>query len=86
MPLPPAVEAELRRRSKCLPPVSYSTRIEGIASRSAQAEAVVASSKAQFHGLERWLEVRNYWNALLRRGGRNEAPLTEEMIRRMHAW
>ena len=54
----------------------------------AQAEAVVASSKAQFHGRERDVrEVRNYWNALLRaeEWAATKAPLTEEMIRRMHA-
>ncbi|MFZ1508810.1 MAG: Fic family protein, partial [Anaerolineae bacterium] len=86
-PLPPAVEAELRRRAR-VRSAHYSTRIEGNRLTLAQAEAVVASSKAQFHGRERDVrEVRNYWNALLRaeEWAATKAPLTEEMIRRMHA-
>ena len=86
-PLPPVVEAELRRRAR-VRSAHYSTRIEGNRLTLAQAEEVVSSSKAQVHGRERDVrEVRNYWNALLRveEWAAAKAPLTEELIRRMHA-
>lgn len=86
-PLPPVVEAELRRRAR-VRSAHYSTRIEGNRLTLAQAEEVVSSSKAQVPGRERDVrEVRNYWNALLRveEWATAKAPLTEELIRRMHA-
>lgn len=86
-PLPPVVEAELRRRAR-VRSAHYSTRIEGNRLTLAQAEAVVSSSNAQVRGRERDVrEVRNYWNALLRveEWAAAGTPLTEELIRRMHA-
>lgn len=86
-PLPPALEAELRYRAR-VRSAHYSTRIEGNRLTLAQAEAVVASPRTQFHGRERDVrEVRNYWNALLRieEWAARKAPLTEELIHRMHA-
>ena len=86
-PLPPVVEAELRRQAR-VRSAHYSTRIEGNRLTLAQAEAVVSSSKAQVRGRERDVrEVRHYWNALLRveEWAAAKAPLTEELIRRMHA-
>lgn len=86
-PLPPAVEAELRQRAR-VRSAHYSTRIEGNRLTLAQAEEALASKRAQFHGRERdVLEVRNYWNALLRieEWAAKKAPLTEDRIRRLHA-
>lgn len=86
-PLPPAVEAELRHRAR-VRSAHYSTRIEGNRLTLAQAEEVVASKRAKFLGRERDVrEVRNYWNALLRteEWAAKKAPLTEELIRRLHA-
>lgn len=86
-PLPPVVEAELRHRAR-VRSAHYSTRIEGNRLTLAQAEEVVSSSKVQVHGRERDVrEVRNYWNALLRveEWAAAKAPLTDELIRRMHA-
>lgn len=86
-PLPPVVAAELRRRAR-VRSAHYSTRIEGNRLTLAQAEEVVSSSKAQVRGRERDVrEVRNYWNALLRveEWAAAKMPLTEELIRRMHA-
>ncbi len=86
-PLPPVVAAELRRQAR-VRSAHYSTRIEGNRLTLAQAEEVVSSSKAQVRGRERDVrEVRNYWNALLRveEWAAAKTPLTEELIRRMHA-
>jgi len=87
MPLPPAVEAELRRQAQ-VRSTHYSTRIEGNRLTLAEAEKVIRGAKTQFHGRERDVrEVRNYWNALLRVDEWAEAkrPLTEDLIRKLHA-
>lgn len=86
-PLPPAVEAELRRRAR-VRSTHYSTRIEGNRLTLAEAEQVIAGKRTEFHGRERDVtEVRNYWNALLRveEWAAKKMPLTEELIRRLHA-
>lgn len=86
-PLPPAVEADLRHRAR-VRSTHYSTRIEGNRLTLAQAEEVVETRKAHFHGRERDVrEVRNYWGALLRmeEWAAKKAPLTEDLIRRLHA-
>ncbi len=86
-PLPPATEAELRRRAR-IRSTHYSTRIEGNRLTLAEAEQVIEGKKAQFHGRERDVgEVKNYWNALLRieEWAAKKIPLTEELIRRLHA-
>ncbi|MCX7003143.1 MAG: Fic family protein [bacterium] len=85
--LPPAVEAALQQRAR-LRSTHYSTRIEGNRLTLAQAEQVVASRKAAFHGRERDVsEVRNYWHALLRveEWAAKKEPVTEELLRRLHA-
>ena len=86
-PLPPAAEAELRRRAR-LRSTHYSTRIEGNRLTLAEAEQVIAGAPARFHGRERDVnEVRNYWNALLRveEWAAAKAPLTEDLVRKLHA-
>ena len=85
--LPPTVETELRHRAR-VRSTHYSTRIEGNRLTLAQAEQVVEGRKTTFHGRERDVkEVRNYWNALMRveEWAAKKAPLTEEVIRRLHA-
>jgi Fic family protein len=86
-PLPPAAEAELRRRAR-IRSTHYSTRIEGNRLTLAEAEQVIEGKPARFHGRERDVsEVRNYWNALLRveEWAARKMPLTEDLIRRLHA-
>jgi len=87
-PLSPAAEAELRRRAR-VRSTHYSTRIEGNRLTLAEAEQVVEGRPVRFHGREQDVsEVRNYWNALLRveEWAARKTPLTEELIRRLHAW
>jgi len=87
MPLPPTVEAELRRQAR-VRSTHFSTRIEGNRLTLAEAEKVIQETKTDFHGRERDVhEVRNYWNALLRIEEWAEAqrPVSEDMIRRLHA-
>jgi len=86
-PLPPAAEAELRRRTR-IRSTHYSTRIEGNRLTLAEAEQVIEGKKAHFHGRERDVsEVKNYWNALLRveEWAAKKMPFTEELIQRLHA-
>ena len=86
-PLPPTVEAELRRQAR-VRATHYSTRIEGNRLTLAEAEKVIGGTKTSFHGRERDVrEVKNYWNALLRVEEWAEAkrPVTEDLIRRLHA-
>jgi Fic family protein len=85
--LPPAAEAELRRRAR-IRSTHYSTRIEGNRLTLAEAEQVIEGKQAHFHGRERDVsEVKNYWNALLRveEWAAKKMPLTEELIQRLHA-
>lgn len=86
-PLPPAVEAELRRRAR-VRSTHYSTRIEGNRLTLAEAEQVVEGKRVAFHGRERDVgEVRNYWNALLRveEWAQKRMPLTPSLLRRERA-
>jgi Fic family protein len=86
-PLPPAVEAELRRQAR-VRSTHYSTRIEGNRLTLAEAEKVICEARTAFHGRERDVrEVRNYWNALLRAEEWAEAKraVSEDLIRRLHA-
>ncbi len=86
-PLPPTVEAELRRQAR-VRSTHYSTRIEGNRLTLAEAEKVIDGAKADFHGRERDVrEVGNYWNALIRveEWAAAGKPVSEEMIRRLHA-
>jgi Fic family protein len=86
-PLPPAVEAELRHRAR-VRSTHYSTRIEGNRLTLVEAEQVIEGKATELRGRERDVaEVRNYWNALLRveEWAAKKAPLTEDLIRRLHA-
>jgi Fic family protein len=87
-PLPPAAEAELRRRAR-IRSTHYSTQIEGNRLTLAEAEQVIAGQPIPVLGRERDIrEVRHYWNAFLRveEQAARRAPLTQELIRRLHAW
>jgi Fic family protein len=87
MPLPPTVEAELRRQAR-VRSTHYSTGIEGNRLTLAEAEKVIRNAKAEFRGRERDVrEVRNYWNALLRveEWAEEGRPVTEDLICRLHA-
>ena len=86
-PLPPPVEAELRRQAR-VRSTHFSTRIEGNRLTLDEAERVIRDDRAVFHGRERDVsEVRNYWNARLRVEEWAEAgrPVSEDLIRRLHA-
>ena len=86
MPLPPSVAVDLRRQAR-LRSTHYSTRIEGNRLTLAQAEEVI-EHKVAIPRRERDVgEVRNYWNALLavEEMADRRAPLTEEVIRKLHA-
>jgi Fic family protein len=87
IPIPPTVEAELRRRAR-IRSTHYSTRIEGNRLTLAEAEQVIEGRQAEFHGRERDVgEVQNYWNALLRveEWAAKKLILTEDLIQRLHA-
>lgn len=86
-PLPLAVQAEIRYRAR-LRSTHYSTRIEGNRLTLAEAERAIVGKNKEIRGRERDVgEVRNYWRALLRveEWSRAETPLSEELIRRLHA-
>ncbi len=86
-PLPPAAEAELRRRAR-VRSTHYSTRIEGNRLTLDEAERVISTASATMQGRERDVrEVRNYWHALLRveDWAAQGKPLTEDLVRRLHA-
>ncbi len=87
IPLPPPVEAELRRQAR-VRSTHFSTRIEGNRLTLDEADRVIRDDRAVFQGRERDVsEVRNYWNARLRVDEWAEKcrPVTEDMIRRLHA-
>jgi cell filamentation protein, protein adenylyltransferase len=87
LPIPPAVREELRRRAR-LRSTHFSTRIEGNRLTLAEAQRAVEAGRTRFHGRERdVVEVRNYWNALLRveEWAASGRPLTEDLIHRLHA-
>ena len=86
-PLPPDVEAELRRRAR-LRSTHFSTRIEGNRLTLAEAQEAIEHPSAAVAGRERDVaEVRCYWNALLRveEWAEKRVPLTEDLLRRLHA-
>ena len=87
VPLPVAVQAELRRRAR-VRSTHYSTRIEGNRLTLQEAQEVIDERRTMFHGRERDVaEVRNYWNALLRveEWAAENTPMTEKLIQRLHA-
>lgn len=87
LPIPPTVREELRRKAR-VRATHYSTRIEGNRLTLAEAEQAIVAGRVPFHGRERdVVEVRNYWNALLRveEWAASGRPLTEELIHRLHA-
>ncbi len=87
IPLPPPVEAELRRQAR-VRSTHFSTRIEGNRLTLDEAERVIRDDRAVFQGRERDVsEVRNYWNARLRvdEWAERGRPVTEDLIRRLHA-
>lgn len=86
-PLPPAAEAELRRRAR-IRSTHYSTRIEGNRLTLEEAQQVIEGITTQFGGRERDVsEVKNYWNALRRveEWAVKKMPFTEELIKKLHA-
>jgi len=85
-PLPPTIEAELRRRAR-IRSTHYSTRIEGNRLTLEETEQAIAGAHT-FQGRERdVVEVRHYWDALARVESWAEQgrPLTEALIKRLHA-
>ncbi|HST63146.1 MAG TPA: Fic family protein [Longimicrobium sp.] len=83
----PIVEEEIRFRAR-LRSTHFSTRIEGNRLTLAEAEEVVRNRRVQFAGRQRDVkEVDNYWHAMLQveAWGEEKAPLTEDMIRKLHA-
>src|SRR5687768_5970969 len=83
----PIVEEEIRFRAR-LRSTHFSTRIEGNRLTLAETEEVVRKRRVQFAGRQRDVrEVDNYWHAMLQveAWGRDTAPLSEAMIRKLHA-
>ena len=86
-PLPPWAENRLREKAR-IRASHYSTFIEGNRLTLGEAENVIRNERAAIREKERDVsEVRNYWNALLRveEWAAQKAPLTEELIRKLHA-
>ena len=86
-PLPPWAESRLRERAR-IRASHYSTFIEGNRLTLGEAESVIRNERAAIKEKERDVgEVRNYWDALLRveEWAAQKAPLTEELIRKLHA-
>jgi Fic family protein len=86
-PLSPAAETELRSHAR-VRAAHFSTFIEGNRLTLEESGEVIADERVEISGRERDVsEVRNYWNALLRveDWARNKKPLTEELIKRLHA-
>ena len=87
LPIPPGVREEMRRRAR-LRSTHFSTRIEGNRLTLAETESAIEAGRARFHGRERdVIEVRNYWNALLRveEWAGTGQPFTVELVQRLHA-
>jgi Fic family protein len=83
----PVVEEEIRFRAR-LRSTHYSTRIEGNRLTLAEAEQVIRGRRVQFAGRQRDVkEVDHYWHALIQveEWARARSPLSEEMIRKLHA-
>lgn len=86
-PLSPAVEAELRHKTR-VKSTHYSTKIEGNKLSLKEAEQVIDKEITHFHGRERDVkEVRNYWDALIQIENRaaQKAGMTETLIKKLHA-
>ena len=86
-PLSPSAKVALRARAR-VRSSHFSTFIEGNRLTLEEAKAVISDEKTEIEGRERDVsEVRNYWNALLRleEWARKKKPLTEELIKRLHA-
>ena len=84
--LPPRVAERLRQQAR-VRSTHYSTRIEGNRLTLAEARQVVIDGK-RFAGRERDVrEVQHYYRALqrLEEWAEKPAPITEEVIRRLHA-
>jgi Fic family protein len=85
--LPPAIENELRHRTR-VRSSHFSTFIEGNRLTLNEAAEVLEGQAAGPQNRERdVLEVRNYWNALLKveKWAASKTPLTEKSIRQLHA-
>jgi len=85
--LPLRVAGQLQHQAR-LRSTHFSTQIEGNRLSLGQAEKVVDGKKTQFHGRERdVLEVRNYWNALLKveKWAGEKREFSENLIREIHA-
>lgn len=89
LPIPSAVLEACRRLTR-LRSTHFSTRIEGNRLSLAETETAILSDARQlrFYGRERDVrEVRNYWRALalVEQWAARAAPLTEDVVRRLHA-
>src|SRR5208282_6552417 len=85
--LPLRVTGQLQHQAR-LRSTHFSTQIEGNRLSLDQAEKVVEGKKTQFHGRERdVLEVRNYWNALLKveKWAAAKREFSERLIQEIHA-
>lgn len=85
--LPPAIENELRHRTR-VRSTHYSTFIEGNRLTLSEAAEIIEGQVPDPPDKERdALEVRNYWNTLLEveKWASNRVPLTERLICQLHA-
>lgn len=85
LPLPLHLADEMRRRAR-VRSTHYSTKIEGNPLRLEEVEEVVAQRPGRT-GSRAEQEVRNYWEALslLTRSARIRIPVSQKLIRRLHA-
>ncbi len=84
--LPPAIENELRHRTR-IRSSHYSTSIEGNRLTLNEVAEVLEGQELVSHRERDVLEVRNYWNALLKveKWAASKTPLMEKSIRQLHA-
>jgi len=85
--IPPEEEFRMKQRAR-MRSVHYSTRIEGNRLTLAEVEKIIEGRRFQSKILGKdILEVKNYWNALLRveDWAAKKILLTEELIQRLHA-
>jgi len=85
--IPPEEEFRMKQRAR-IRSVHYSTRIEGNRLTLAEVEKIIEGRRFQSKILGKdILEVKNYWNALLRveEWAVKKIPLTEELIQKLHA-
>lgn len=86
-PLSPAVEAELRYKSR-VRSTHFSTQIEGNRLTLNEAQDVIEKKKTTLHGRQRDVnEVRHYWDALLKieDWAANRVDFSDDLICRLHA-